>query len=67
MVSSGDNLNVPAAFQAEVAVSQIVPEIIHLAVLETAILIDQFGIVPVALVIISLTDKLGLFGMLGAK
>lgn len=55
-----------ATFQTEVAIGEIVPEIIRLAVLETAILIYQFGVVLLALSVIGLTDKLELLGMVGA-
>jgi hypothetical protein len=61
------DLGFQTAFQTQVAIGQIVPEIIHLAVLKTAILIHQFSVLPLALIVIGLTDKLDLLGMMGAE
>jgi hypothetical protein len=60
------NLSFQAAGQTDVTIDEIVSEKIHLAVLETAVLIYQFGILGLALIVIGLTDKLPLIRVPGA-
>jgi hypothetical protein len=60
------NLSFEAAGQTDVTIGEIVSEIIHLAVLETAVLIHQFGILGLALIVIGLTDKFPLIRVPGA-
>jgi hypothetical protein len=62
----GVNLSFPAAGQTDVPIGEIVPEIIHLAILETAVLIHQFGVLGLALIVIGLPDELPLIRVPGA-
>jgi hypothetical protein len=62
----GVDLGFQAAGQTDVTVGKIVSEIIHLAVLETTVLIHQFGVLGLALIVIGLTDKLPLIWVPGA-
>jgi hypothetical protein len=58
MLLFGFDLSLLAAGQAEVTIGEIIAEIIHLAVLETTVLIHQFGVLGLALIVVSLSDKM---------